>query len=290
VDESRCQTAWSLCNYYQTGQRRNHLIIASFKSLNIMKHFFKVAWLLLVPILAFGQSSDYAMFENFYFTPMNGHAADLQKALSAHNQKYHPAGDYAAQVYSVLNGPNAGKLIWSMGPTTWTKIESRPTEEGHDSDWDENVSIHIESYDATEFYKMDEDLSRITGPFDLNVLRIWTVDIGDGHKHHFDVLMKRIKEVNDASDSEVPFGVYRRQLSGSHGMDVVLVWFVESLAYFDQDSDFAERYEAVHGEGAMDILIDDWNAITDRVDMEIWRFMPDMSGHDGKGVERPTND
>ncbi|RLD20166.1 MAG: hypothetical protein DRI69_06895 [Bacteroidetes bacterium] len=251
-----------------------------------MKHFFKVAWLLLVPILAFGQSPDYAMFENFYFTPKNGHGDDLEKAMSSHNKKYHPVGDHAAQVYTVLNGPNAGKYIWSMGPTTWTKIETRPQEEGHDGDWDKNVSIHIESYDATDFYKMDDKLSHFTGPFDLNVLRVWSVDVGEGHGKHFKRLLERIKEVNVASESKLPFGVYWRQLSGSHGVDVVLIWFVDSLAWFDEDGDFAERYEGVHGEGAMDDLIDDWNAITDRVDMEIWRYVPDMSGHDGKGVQR----
>ncbi len=255
-----------------------------------MKHFFKVAWLLLVPILAFGQSSDYAMFENFYFTTKAGHAADLKKSLSAHNKKYHPQGDYAAQVYSVQNGPNAGKLVWSMGPTTWTKIENRPQEEGHDGDWDENIAIHIESYDATEYYKMDDDLSNFPAPFDLSVLRLWMVDIGEDHEHHFDMIMKRIKAVNVESGSTLPFGVYRRQLAGSHGIDAILVWFVESLEWFDTQSDFAKNYEAVHGEGSMDDLIDDWRMITDRVDVEIWRFDPELSGHDGKAVERTTND
>ena len=255
-----------------------------------MKHLINVAMLLLVPILAFGQSPDYAMFENFYFTPKAGHADDLEQAMSAHNKKYHPRGDYSAQVYTVLNGPNAGNFMWSMGPTTWTKIETRPKEEGHDSDWDKNVSVHIDSYDATDFYKMDEELSHFSAPFDLNVLRVWMVDVGDGHGTHFTRLLERIKEVNVASDSKLPFGVYRRQLSGSHGVDMALIWFVDSLEWFDEDGDFAQRYEEVHGEGSMNDLRDDWSAITDRVDVEIWRFIPEMSGYDGKAIDRTAND
>ena len=255
-----------------------------------MKHLIKVAWLLLVPVLAFGQSSDYAMFENFSFTPKAGHADDLEKAMSSHNKKYHPAGDYSAQVYTILNGPNAGKFVWSMGPTTWTQMENRPEEEGHDGDWDKNIAVHIDSYDATDYLKMDAELSHFSGSFDLNVLRVWKVDIGDGHSKHFNRLLERVKEVNVASDSKLPFGVYRRQLSGSHGFDLALVWFVDSLAWFDEDGDFAQRYEEVHGKGSMNDLFDDWNAITDRVDEEIWRFIPEMSGHDGKAINRTSND
>jgi len=255
-----------------------------------MKHLFKVAWLLLVPVLAFGQSSDYSMFENFYLTPKAGHADDLAKAMSSHNKMYHPAGDYSAQVYNVLNGPNAGKMMWSMGPTTWTKIESRPADAGHDSDWDKNVAVHIESYDATDFFKMDGDLSYFPAPFDLSVLRVWMVDVGEGHDKHFTRMMERIKEVNVASNSELPFGLYKRQLSGSHGIDVALIWFVDSLTWFDEDGDFAERYEEVHGKGAMQDLRSDWDAIVDRMDVEIWRFSAELSGHDGKAIDRTSND
>ena len=148
-----------------------------------MKHLIRAMIICLLPVISFAQGSDYQLFENFYFTPKAGHGAQLKEALSEHNQKYHPRGDYAAQVYSVLNGPNAGKFVWSMGPTTWTKVENRPADEGHDTDWDETVSIHIESYDATDFFRLNDELSHFPGPFDLELLQLWLVDLKDGLFH-----------------------------------------------------------------------------------------------------------
>ena len=251
-----------------------------------MKHFLFAAAMLLAPLFMFGQSEGYAMFENFYFTPKNGHAAELEQALGDHNRKWHGQGDYAAQVYYVMNGPRAGQYIWSMGPTTWTKIDSRPADDGHDGDWDKNVSVHIESYGATDFYRMDQELSRFTGPFDLGLLELWHVELEDGQGYRFRALLERVKDVNEQTDAKLPFGVYWRQLSGSQGTDVVLVWFHESLTEFDQPGTFRERYEGIHGEGSMDNLIDEWDDFTKSMEIELWQFVPEMSGHDGKGVAR----
>ena len=251
-----------------------------------MKHLLRAVILCLIPVLGFGQNTDYQLFENFYFTPKAGHGADLEAALAEHNQKYHPVGDHAAQVYAVLNGPNAGKYVWSMGPTTWTKVENRPAEEGHDGHWDEKVSIHIESYDATDFYRLDDELSHFPGPFDLQLLQLWMVDIKDGQEYRYKELMNKVLGVYKDNNYEIPMGVYRRQLSGSHGIDLAMVWFVEGLNWMDEDGPFAKDFTAKYGEGAMEDLVEEWQDIVERMDVELWRFIPEMSGHDGKAVAR----
>ena len=232
----------------------------------------------LIPMLGVGQDTDYQMFELFYFTPKAGHGADLEAAMYAHNQKYHPRGDYSAQVYYVMNGPNAGKYVWSMGPTTWTKIQNRPAEEGHDSDWDENIAIHIDSYDATDYYRLNSERSYFPGPVDLKMLRLWLIDIKEGQGYRYRALMEKVQAVYKENEYDHPMGIYNRQLSGSHGYDVAMIWFFDGLDWLDEESSFSKDYDAN--------LMDEWGAIVERMDVEVWQFEPDMSGHDGKAVTR----
>lgn len=251
----------------------------------------KLVWVfVLMPLLAFSQDENVpTVFENFYFTVMNGHAAKLEAAMSAHNKKYHPEGLYQAQVYSVMNGPNAGKLVWSMGPSTWSAHENRPQQEGHDEDWDENISVHIDSYGATDYFQMDTDLSYFPAAFDLKRLRLWMVDLEDGANDRFQAFMKRIVKVNSANNSEVPMGVYQRQFAGTNPPDVGIVWFFDSLEWFEQPGEFAGWYEAMYGEGSMELLIEEWEDMVKAMDVEIWTFIPEMSGHDGAAVDRTGN-
>ncbi len=244
----------------------------------------------LTPLIANAQNADYQMFELFYFEPISGHGADLKAAMAEHNQKYHPRGDYSAQVYSVLNGPNAGKYVWSMGPTTWTKIENRPADAGHDGHWDEQVGIHIESYGGTDYYKLNAEMSHFPGPTDLKTLNLWMVDLKEGTDYRYKALMDKVLSIYKENDYDRPMGVYDRQFGGSHGIDVVMIWFMEGLQGFDEEGPFGKDYEAKYGEGSMDDLVKEWMAIVDRMDQEIWKFVPEMSGHDGTAVSRATQD
>ena len=255
-----------------------------------MKHLMWAVIICLIPMLGTSQDTDYQLFELFYFTPESGHGADLTEAMSAHNKKYHPRGDYSAQVYSVMNGPNAGKYVWSMGPTTWTKIESRPADKGHDQDWDENVGIHIESYDATDFFKLNAEMSYFPGPTDLKVLNVWLVDLKDDQSYRYKQMMKKVTAVYKENEYEMPFGIYDRQLAGSHGIDVAMIWFVDGLEFFDTQGPFAKDFDEMYGEGSMENLMDEWTSIVDRMDVEVWRFDADMSGHDGTAVTRTGQD
>ena len=72
------------------------------------------------------------MFENILITPDNENLKTLSENLRKHNQTYHaPGTDHAAVVFNIANGPNAGKLIWSMGPITFAHLDSRPAAGGY---------------------------------------------------------------------------------------------------------------------------------------------------------------
>lgn len=87
-------------------------------------------------------AQDYALYETQYLIPLPGQSGDLQDALGQHNKRFHNEGAFAARVFSVVNGPRAGQLFWVMGPGTWTHWDSRPADEAHGSDWEDNVMAH----------------------------------------------------------------------------------------------------------------------------------------------------
>ena len=255
-----------------------------------MRNLLFAVMALLLPFVATGQDGQgYQMFENFYITPKAGMGAELEAAMGAHNKKYHAEPPYAAQVYYVINGENAGKYVWSMGPATWTDHENRPSDDGHDTDWDKNVGTLIDEYGSTDFWKLDVKHSRFTGAFDLNKLQLWIVDIKDGQMYRANAIFKKVNEVHEAMD-EVPFGIYRKQMSGSEGPDLAMIWFFDSLAWFDEEPMFRKHYEEINGEGSFQQLLDEWDDVVESLQNEVWVFQPEMSGHDGKGMNRGSDE
>ena len=250
-----------------------------------MKHLKHLVWLLLLPALTYAQDAPPTLFENFYFSVKAGHGADLEAAMAAHNQKYHGPGAYRTQVYSVMNGPNAGMFVWSMGPSSWAAHENRPDDDAHTQDWDQNVGIHIEEYGPTEYWKMDTKYSWFPASFDLNRLSLWKVDIKSGQMYRANAIFEKVRAVHEALGN-VPWGVYRQQLKGSHGADLAIVWFFDSLEWFDADDDFAPKFDEMYGDGSFERMVDEWVDIVESREDEVWTFVPDMSGHDGKGISR----
>ena len=189
-----------------------------------MKKFTFLLAALMIPFFMTGQDElPYRLFETMYMTPKAGSSSALKDALGAHNRKYHPRGTYQSQVYYVMNGPNAGKLVWSMGPTTWTQHENRPDDQGHTDDWDKNVSTLVDEMGGTDYWKLDAENSNFGGPFDLNKLQVWMVDLKNGQDYRASSVFKKVVAAMTSMDDPLPFGLYDRQLPGTHGYDLVMI-------------------------------------------------------------------
>jgi hypothetical protein len=202
----------------------------------------------------------------------------ISEAIKSHNEKFHSEAPYQSNVWWVVNGAKSGQLVWSMGPCTFTSLDNRPSGEGHDKDWMNNVLSHCVDAGNVEYWKMNPKLSHFPASFDLKKLVIWCYDIKSGKYSRFRELMGKITEVHKAHFADDPMGVYFNQFSDIQaGRDAVVVWFIEKWAEWDEDSNFSEKYEMVHGKGTWASFLNDWrDTVKGRVD-EVRELIPELS-------------
>jgi len=119
--------------------------------------------LLLMVAIVFGtmftanaqDDSSYQMWESITLTPDNSKLKVLAENMRKHNQKYHKSGAHKATVFNITTGPNAGKIVWEMGPLTFADLDTRPSVGGHDEDWRDNVDPYIKKTNTVEYWKED---------------------------------------------------------------------------------------------------------------------------------------
>lgn len=228
------------------------------------------------------ESKDYVL-ESVLMTPDYKNLKTLGENMRAHNAKYHKDGPHQAAVYNISTGPNAGSFVWMMGPTTYTHLDKRPSEDGHDEDWRDNVMPFIKKIHTVEFWKMDTKLSNMS-----------TMD-GDNSKHP--VIFVRYHEIKEGKgalsfsflemvsktikgmDGDNPWGVYWNEFrQGDLGRHLATVGFLKNWAEMDEDNDFKTTFEKVHGKGKWDAFLDLGDEVFSNSWDEIWSYNAHMSG------------
>lgn len=256
-----------------------------------MKNLFT---LLLVSVIAIGSTSEIQaqddsftpMWESFYITPDNTKLKELGEALASHNKKYHnEEGPHRAVVYSVVSGPNIGKLVWQMGPLKFSHLDSRPKDDGHHNDWRDNVMPYVKKLSHGEYWKQDVEASNTEGMEggldNTPILHIRFHEVAKGHGYSVDHLLKQISETIKAMDGENPWGVYDNQFRQGYriGRHLATVSFLKNYAEYDEPNTFKETFEKIHGEdawqpfvrGMQDSMSNSWD--------EIWEYDPTLSGN-----------
>jgi hypothetical protein len=232
---------------------------------------------LLTPFCLFAQDTGYAMYETMYMTSKAENAKQLDDNLAAHNKKYHAEDPYQAGVFYVVNGPHEGSYFWVMGPTTWTALDDRPSDGGHDDDWADNVAPLCESQSLVEYWKLDQKLSRFPGEFKLTKQLVWYFDIASGKGSKATELLGKVNKVNAKHYPDDTYGVYRNQFANNTGRDIAMVWFFENYAWMDDDSNFGKKFEEEFGSGSWSYFLTEWREATEgRVD-ELREFVPELS-------------
>jgi hypothetical protein len=215
---------------------------------NSFKALLCAAFSLMCFVTLIGQD---IIFQMVTLTPKPGVDKELASVMKEHNDLYHKAGDYGVRVYSINSGPDAGKIVWTMGPTTWTKLEGRPGTGVHDDHWDQKVTPLLESEVNVEYFSFSPDLSYFPKDFDLKNLLIRYVDVKSNEMYRYNALIEKAKEVYTKKLPNEVFGIYKNQLGDSKdGRDVMIVWFFDSLSWMDEDNQFPMKYEEVHGPGS----------------------------------------
>ena len=223
------------------------------------------------------------MWESMYITPDNTKLKELTAALAAHNKKYHNEDPYKATVYTVSTGPNIGKIVWEMGPVQFTHLDSRPSEDGHDEDWQGNVMQYVEKLGHGEYWRQDKELSNVDmldgDPTKYPMLHITYHEVKPGVGNAVNELLKQVSETIKGMEGDNPWGVYQNLFwQGNIGRHLATVGFSKNWAEYDEEDIFESTFKVVHGEDAWQPFLDKWTeTFADGWD-EIWVYSKEMSG------------
>lgn len=227
--------------------------------------------LMCLPFLLFAQGGEEkapSLMELINMTVKPGQQDQFEAKVKAHNEKYHELGGaYQAVLTYNLNGPLAGQYTWLMGPTTWTHLDNRPGEGGHDVDW-AGVMEHVQSHDGQDYWSVSEKLSYIPEWEIFPKRLIWVYDIKQGKGARWAELVGKVRQVYEEKRPDENFFVVWHQLADTEkGWDAAIVWGFHKWAWMDDDRKFGDDYEAVHGEDTWDNFLDEFSeTVNGRVD------------------------
>jgi len=228
-------------------------------------------------------SKNYEMWEDIMLTPDNTKLKVLQDNMRKHNQTYHKEGHHKATVYNISSGPNAGNIIWEMGPMMYSHNDTRPGEGGHDSDWRDNVMPNIKKIQTIEYWKADDELNN-TDMLDGDeskypIMFVRYYEIADGPTPGVKTFFERVSKTVKALEGVNPWGIYYNEFrQGDLGRHIATFSFSPNWADFDKDVKWAETFKEVNGENSWANQKDLYDATFKNTWDEIWTFNAYMSG------------
>lgn len=252
-----------------------------------MKNFLLAIFLIAMPFLSFSQEEQQEdkapppVMELITLFPKSDAGDALKESMKAHNDMYHKEGPFQARVYSPFTGDRIGQLFWVMGPTSWTAMENRPSEGGHDEDWAKNITPHMERPPIIEYIKLDTKRSFFPADFSLNNIYIWWIDLKPFQSYRFEAMLDDILDVYKESIPDQPYGVYWNTLGDSDsGNDVMIAWYFDSLEWMDTDREFAKKFIDMKGPGEWVNFLDEWRDILDGSETFLISHQAEMGGAD----------
>lgn len=229
--------------------------------------------------LSFTLLSQDLIFQMVTLTPKAGMTNELQKVMKEHNDTFHKDGPYGVRCYSINSGPDAGKIVWTMGPLTWGQLEDRPAGSDHEDHWDKKVAQYLEPGAHVEYYSFSRSLSHFPTDFTLDNLLIRYVDVKPGMMYRYNELIAKAREVYAAEMSDEPFGIYHNRLGNSKdGRDLMIVWFFDHMGWMGEDAGFMEKYNKVHGPGSFVNFRNDIADVVKGTDNILLTYMDNMGG------------
>jgi len=229
------------------------------------------------------ESEDYTMWETMMITPDYTNLKTFGENMRKHNETYHKDGHYNCNVYNITTGPNAGKLIWQMGPMMFKHNDSRPSDGGHDEDWRDNVMPYIKKIHTIEYWTQDDkksNVSMLAGPeVKYPILYIRFFEISDDHDYTMNQVFEQVSKTIKSMEGENPWGLYYNEfLQGDLGRHVAAVSFLKNWTEMDEDNNFKATYEKLYGKNSWDTFLDTLDdTFTNRWD-EIWEYNKHLSG------------
>ncbi|MBK8682921.1 MAG: hypothetical protein KA954_03695 [Chitinophagales bacterium] len=206
------------------------------------------------------QTADKKVSETSYMLAKRGQEDAFQKAVMAHNAKFHPANTgNSALLRKVVYGEKAGWFVWIHGPVTYADLDIVKGQ-AHDDDWSNTVDPLIEEYGPIDLWEYDDALSY--GKEKMATAKYydaWVIDIKRGEGYRFDEMMKKLSAAvkEDGKHSNlVWWNVVRRDSKA----DVSILWTFDNFAEWDSDT-LKDAYEKVNGEGSWRLFWEEWEEV-----------------------------
>lgn len=225
-------------------------------------------------------AQDYVQYEVQYLKVLPGHAQAFEEALAEHNRTFHAAAPYQVSIDYVATGPNAGQMLYYMGPTTFSELDGRPSSPEHAQHWTREVLSHAESH-SNAFWRMNAALSTPRSAGDATprpLIRSRGFVVADNA-----LFLKTQQQIEEVLRSR---GVTGRSFYSLVGRDIegphwVLVTASENWSELDEPGlNFAEAFVEVHGANAWATFVDERDAAVVGVQDE-WRQRAPELGSSG---------
>ncbi len=252
-----------------------------------MKQLFLFLMGCSLPFFMTGQDKPddaYSMWEMIYLTPDNTKLQELSASMKKHNQTYHTQGPFSATVYNVTTGPNTGKMIWMMGPCTFSDLDNRPSEGGHDTDWRDNIMPYVKKVSNGEFWKFDAKLSNMPDPSEsadpFKIVKVRYLEVAQGQGYRVQGLLEKISKTVKSLDGDHPWGVFYNEFAQgvNNGRHLAITSFYNKWAELDRENKFKVTYLKVHGENTWDGFIREIGEVFSNNWQELSTYAPGMSG------------
>jgi len=241
------------------------------------KAIFTFLAIMAVVSFSYAQDNDYIMFENTRLVPKSDKFKAFSKAMADHNKKFHNSGPYHANVWSVTVGQHTDEMVWSMGPCTYTDLDSRPSGDDHLNDWMNNVMPNVACVKENNLWKLDKEHS-YKPETRHNKLSIRIYDLEDWQAYRFKELLDKAKKVYEEKNYDETFGVYWSQFDVNTDEDVAIVWGFDKWASFDKDPKFKKDFEEINGEGSWQQFLEELRGTIKSARDEVWELVPELSG------------
>lgn len=224
-----------------------------------MKHLNTFLFTILATFV-FGQ--DYIMYETHTLTPKEGHEQALNEEIAEHNRLFHADGPYENYMFSILNGPRSGDILFAMGSCTFTQMDNRPSSPEHNKDWNGVLAHTVGGAKHIEYWELNKALSYDPADSGNNpkmLCKARFFEVADNSD--FIDMQAQFKKTLEAMGSKTPRNFYRNQFQNREGRDWVVITWHDSWADLDKGNWdlFKSTYIKLYGE-------DGWNKMDEAYD------------------------
>ncbi len=227
-------------------------------------------------VLSFAQA-DYTMYKVVYIKPDYTKMKELSEAMGEYNKTFNNSAEHRSHIWVVNSGPHTGEWLYVHGPTTFTNLDSRNVTEEQREHWLYEVMPNVADLSDAGFWRQNDDLTYegngvFTGKEVLTFFKI-----KDFEEYRFKALVEKVKKVYEEKDYPNFFQVYYSEFARICGYDAMIAGGFENWAFFDNKPNFKADYEEIHGEGSLQLLMEEYKDVVEGEYDEIIMYIPELS-------------